>query len=37
MMPAKPNFSFYLTMFAIIIVTMLMHELTHVMVGTALG
>ncbi len=36
-MPTKPKFSFYLTMFAIIIVTMLMHELTHVMVGTALG
>ncbi len=36
-MSTKPGLSFYLTMFIIIIATMLMHELVHWCVGTALG
>lgn len=36
-MSTRPGLSFYLTMFIIIIATMLMHELVHWGVGTALG
>jgi len=37
MVQSRPALSFYLTMFLVIIVIMLMHEIVHWLVGTTLG
>ena len=35
--PAKPGITFYATMFAVLIVTMVLHELVHLLTALALG